>query len=88
MIDIDTTPASRLSQPMLANRHGGPIAVTERAQDLQPAAPRFRVRLQLDEPPPQLHETRGRARIEGERRSLLGAAVRDMLAVLVRESGF
>ena len=88
VIDIDTTPASRLSQPMLANRHGGPIAVTERAQDLQPAAPRFRVRLQLDEPPPQLHETRGRARIEGERRSLLGAAVRDMLAVLVRESGF
>jgi len=88
VIDVDTAPASRLAQPMLANRHGGPIAVAERAQDLQPATPRFRVRLQLDEAPPDLHETRGRVRIEGERRSLLGAALRDVVAVLVRESGF
>lgn len=44
--------------------------------------------IQLDLPPPSLHETRGHVKIEGQRRSLLADGATHVAAVLMRESGF
>ncbi|MFY9722431.1 MAG: HlyD family efflux transporter periplasmic adaptor subunit [Azonexus sp.] len=88
VLDVDSTPVSRLDQPMLATRHGGPIALASQAQDLIPSEPQFRVRVELDEPLASSWEVRGQLAIEGTRRSPLGDSLRNLLAVLIRESGF
>lgn len=88
VVDIDTTRAARISQPMLATRHGGPIAVVAQSQELVPVDPQYRVRIELESAPESLRETRGEVLIEGGRRSLLAESIRDLLAILIRESGF
>ena len=86
--DIDTTPVARLDHPILATRYGGPIPLAAQTQDLIPAEPRFRVRIDLEDIPESMHEARGQLVLEGSRRSLLGNGLRNLLAVLIRESGF
>ncbi len=86
--DIDAARSTSLSQPLLASRHGGPISVAEKSQELLPVEPRFRIRIELDALPESFRETRGDVQIEGVRRSLLAEWLRDWLAVLIRESGF
>jgi putative peptide zinc metalloprotease protein len=57
---FDSVPVSRLDQPMLASRYGGPISLAEKTGDLVPAEPRFRVVVELEDKPESLRETRGR----------------------------
>ncbi len=91
VISIDTARAQRLAHPALDTRHGGPFAIlppTGPQKDAMPAEALYRIRLKLDEAPPERHELRGAVRIEGAARSLAWEAVRGSLAVLIRESGF
>jgi putative peptide zinc metalloprotease protein len=88
VVEIDTTRAARISYPMLATRHGGPIAIAAQSQELIPEDPRFRIRIELESAPTSLRETRGEVLIEGRRRSPLGEALRNLLAIVIRESGF
>ena len=88
VIDIDTAQASRISEPMLTTRYGGPIALAAQTQELIPAEPHFRVRIALESAPEALRETRGKLVIEGHRRSPLADSLAALIALLVRESGF
>lgn len=88
VVEIDTTHAARISYPMLATRHGGPIAIAAQSQELIPEDPRFRIRIELESAPTSLRETRGEVLIDGRRRSPLGEALRNLLAIVIRESGF
>lgn len=85
---VDSTRAQRLAHPMLDSRHGGDFTTLPDGADAVPGEALYRVRLRLDEAPGYLHEQRGQVRIEGGARSLAWGAVRGVLAVLVRESGF
>ena len=88
VLDVDTTPVSRLDHAMLATRYGGPIPLVAQTQELIPAEPRFRVRVQLDDQLDPQREVRGQVVIEGTRQSLLATGLRNSFAVLIRESGF
>ena len=88
VVDVDSTRANRLLYPMLDVRHGGPIATQTTDRQLIPVETLYRVRLALSEPLPDLHETRGRAIIEGSRHSLAWEALRRVASVVIRESGF
>ncbi|MCO7515155.1 HlyD family efflux transporter periplasmic adaptor subunit [Pseudomonas guariconensis] len=88
VLQIGTTRISQLAQSALASRHGGPLEVVGQGDALVPAAPLFHLLVQLDAPPPTLHETRGHLQIEGQRRSLLANGLMHLAAVFMRESGF
>jgi putative peptide zinc metalloprotease protein len=85
---IGSTRASQLSHKMLSSRYGGPVPATAEEHSVVPSAALFQVLVQLDTPPASLRETRGHLKIDGERRSLLGDGATQLLAVLMRESGF
>lgn len=85
---IDATQSRSLPFNMLATRHGGSIAVVESEEHNKPTEALYRVRLRLAEPLPVLQEQRGRVYIEGVRRSMLIEASRNLMALLIRESGF
>ena len=85
---VDGARTQQLAYPMLDARFGGKIATQAHEKEAIPAYPVYRVRLQLQAPPPQLRELRGTAHIEGERSSWLGEVLQTTLAVLIRESGF
>ena len=88
VIEIDTTRSARLLNPMLDSRHGGHIATQSGDKDGIPTEALYRVYLELASPLPELHETRGRVAIDGERRSLVWQGIKNVMAVLIRESGF
>jgi putative peptide zinc metalloprotease protein len=88
VIDVDSTRSSRLLYPMLDVRHGGPIATQSGDRQALPVETLYRVRLALSEPLADLHETRGRAVIDGTRHSLAWDALKRFAAVIIRESGF
>ncbi|MBO3273857.1 HlyD family efflux transporter periplasmic adaptor subunit [Pseudomonas schmalbachii] len=88
VIAIGTTRISHLEHPMLASRHGGPLATANEGEELIPNPPVFHVLIQLDQPPESLHETRGRLQIDGARLSLLAEGLTRLAAVALRESGF
>jgi len=88
VVSIGSTRVAELGHAMLATRFGGPLPVASRGESLQPDSPHFHVLVQLDAAPPGQRETRGRLRIEGARRSLLGDGLTRLGAVLLRESGF
>ena len=73
---------------MLASRFGGPVPTSNHGNALAPTDALFQVVIQLESPPPSLHETRGHVKIEGQRRSLLADGATHVAAVLMRESGF
>ncbi|MGY3855947.1 HlyD family efflux transporter periplasmic adaptor subunit [Aeromonas intestinalis] len=88
LISLGTTRVSKLKHPMLGSRFGGPIPTSAQGEDLQPIHPLFLVQVRLDQAPANLRETRGKLVLEGEKRSLLGEGLTQLLAVLLRESGF
>jgi putative peptide zinc metalloprotease protein len=88
LVDLGTTRVSKLKHPMLSSRFGGPIATSPQGEDLQPTHPLFLVRVHLEQAPASLRETRGKLVLEGSRRSLLAEGATQLLAVLLRESGF
>ena len=85
---MDSARTQQLAYPMLDGRFGGKIATQQHEKEAIPAYPLYRVRLQLHAPPPQLRELRGTVHIQGQRSSWLGNALQNILAVLIRESGF
>ncbi|MGY4531637.1 multidrug resistance efflux pump [Pseudomonas sp. TE3786] len=88
VIAIGSTRANQLNHRMLASRFGGPVPTTSHGGALVPTDALFQVLIQLDQPPPALHETRGHLKIAGQRRSLLADGATHLAAVLMRESGF
>lgn len=88
VVSISTTKANYLSHPVLASRFGGPLETTDHEQKLAPKSSVFHVLIALDAPPPGLKETLGDVQIKGDKRSLLADALRHLLSILVRESGF
>lgn len=86
---IDPARSTRLANAMLDGQHGGPIATQTGGHAAgMPLDTLYRVRLQLDAPPPAARETPGRAHIDGTRQSLLWEGGKWLLSVLIRESGF
>nr|WP_221189721.1 site-2 protease family protein [Azomonas macrocytogenes] len=89
VVEVDSVRAGRLPHAMLDTRHGGSIPTHETNRDSAVATPAlYRVRLELQAPPDNLRQVRGRVVIDGERQSLLLKAFTQVAAVLVRESGF
>lgn len=86
---IDPARSSRLAHDLLDGQYGGPIPTQGATQQSGvPVEALYRVRLKLSQALPGLRETRGRVRIEGERRSLAWEAAQRLASVLIRESGF
>ena len=88
VVEIDTTRTLRLAHPMLDSRYGGPILTQANEKISQPVKALYRVRLSLDAPLTPAREARGVVVIEGARHSLLLGWLRDLAALLIRESGF
>lgn len=88
VLDIDTTRATRLAHPMLDSRYGGPILTQTNEKASLPVKALYRIRLSLDEPVSPAREVRGIVIIEGRRHSLLFGWLRELAALLIRESGF
>ena len=87
VLAIGSTRTGQLAHRMLSAHFGGPVQVS--AQDpLVPGSALFQVLVGLDEPLAEVRETRGRLKIEGERRSVLGDLGRWVAGVGLRESGF
>lgn len=87
---IDSTASRFLPHPMLASIYGGPLAARAGNRgELIANDGLYRVNLRLapgSSLPPQMLAVQ--AEIEGERKSLLVQALRSVVGVLVRESGF
>ncbi|UBO72956.1 HlyD family efflux transporter periplasmic adaptor subunit [Aeromonas rivuli] len=88
LVDIAPTRAGKIKYPMLSSHFGGPIATNNQGQDLVPTQTLFLVRVQLNQAPASLRETRGKVVLSGSERSLLGEAATQLASVLLRESGF
>lgn len=94
LIDIAPTRTRLLEQPMLAERHGGPLvtvsdsAASRGSSSLVLERPLFAVRARLDQPWEQGRQARGRLHVEAERRSLAGQFATWVAAIAIRESGF
>ena len=94
VLEVDTARSQVLPHPMLDAHTGGPIVTLSAAPgDGQPGArvPQdalYRVRVQLDVPPPLRQMAIGRVVIEGTQRAYLDTVWERMVAVFVRESGF
>ncbi|MGY3901475.1 HlyD family efflux transporter periplasmic adaptor subunit [Aeromonas lusitana] len=88
LVSLGTTRVGKLKHPMLSSRFGGPIPTSPQGEELQPTHPLFLVQIRLEQAPQTLRETRGKVVLEGSRRSLLGEGMAQLLAVLLRESGF
>lgn len=88
VLSIDSASTRQLPYAMLATRHGGTIALRDGEQAPIPAETLYRVRLQLEQPPFGLQESRGTVHIQGERQSPLVSGLKNLVAVLIRESGF
>ena len=86
VLAIGSTRASQLAHRMLSSHFGGPVPTG--SQPLVPNNAMFQVLIALDEPPASLHEMRGRLKIEGQRRSVLGELGTWLASVVLRESGF
>jgi putative peptide zinc metalloprotease protein len=93
---IDVSRTMVLPTPMLDASQGGPIATVRAPTGSDgPQGPTtlvrdalFRVRITLDEPVQEQQLSLVRVRIEGESQALLTRMVRQVAAVLIRESGF
>lgn len=86
VLAIGSTRAAQLAHRMLSSHFGGPVPTT--SQPLVPNNALFQVLVALDEPLASVRETRGRLKIEGEKRSVLGELGKWVVGVGLRESGF
>ncbi|MBR9971309.1 biotin/lipoyl-binding protein [Magnetospirillum sulfuroxidans] len=88
---IDKVGSALLPLPQLADLNGGPIAVRSSANQLVSQKSLTRIRLDMvpgeDPPPIPTMEIRGNVTISAGRTSLLGGALRSVLAVMIREFG-
>ena len=87
VLAIGSTRTGQLAHRMLSAHYGGPVQVTAQEQ-MVPSSALFQVLVGLDAPLAEVRETRGRLKIEGERRSVLGDLGRWVAGVGLRESGF
>ncbi len=87
VLAIGSTRAGQLAHRMLSSHFGGPVQVSAQ-EPLVPGSALFQVLVGLDAPLSEVRETRGRLKIEGERRSVLGDFGRWIAGVGLRESGF
>lgn len=88
--DIEPVTLTTLENPEFASTYGGPLAAhVNRNGTLIPVSPIYRVRLDRCQPAlaPQLR-LRGTAHLDAESRSPGLAALRFLLGVVIRESGF
>ncbi|MGL6071740.1 site-2 protease family protein, partial [Craterilacuibacter sp.] len=85
---IDTTRSVQLPHPMLSSRHGGPVAVLPDQGGLHARDALYRVRVQLDGAPGQMATLRGQAVIDAPAQSWLLEALKPVVIVLIRETGF
>lgn len=87
--EIAPTRTRSLEQWSLDLRYGGEILVTagERGESV-PTRSLYRIRLVLEQPLPELRQTRGRVAVDGTPKSVLWQFIRTAAAVLIRESGF
>ncbi|MEK1907705.1 MAG: site-2 protease family protein, partial [Pseudomonas sp.] len=88
VVEVGSTPATRLSHRMLAAKLGGPINTSHEDDGMMPTTPLFHVLVQLNGPPGGLRETMGHVQIYGRRRSLLGEMATYAAGIALRESGF
>ncbi|MFK0309996.1 HlyD family efflux transporter periplasmic adaptor subunit [Pseudomonas sp. NPDC090233] len=86
VLAIGSTRAGQLAHRMLSSHFGGPVPTT--SEPLVPNNALFQVLIALDEPLTTVRETRGKLKIEGEKRSVLGEMGKWLLGVGLRESGF
>ncbi|MDZ3992155.1 HlyD family efflux transporter periplasmic adaptor subunit [Pseudomonas sp. Teo4] len=86
VLAIGSTRAAQLAHRMLSSHFGGPVPTTN--QPLVPGNALFQVLVALDEPLASVRETRGRLKIEGQKRSVLGELGKWVVGVGLRESGF
>ncbi|MEI6214901.1 MAG: hypothetical protein WCP10_12410 [Desulfuromonadales bacterium] len=86
---IDTHRLSSLPSPALADRHGGTIATVSSAGDrLLPRDSLYRVRIRCAVPFNYSHLDSGSVSVEVRPESVAGRLIRQVVSVLVRESGF
>ncbi|GER10176.1 HlyD family efflux transporter periplasmic adaptor subunit [Variovorax boronicumulans] len=87
---IDNSPVRRLPHLLLAQDHGGPIALNPTAQkkDLRPAEAWFRVTVEGEDDAPVDGVREVRAHFEGTRESLARRWVHAATSVLIEQSGF
>ncbi|WP_110686619.1 HlyD family efflux transporter periplasmic adaptor subunit [Salinicola aestuarinus] len=92
IIDIAPTRSIRLEQPMLANRHGGPLTLSDSAggnpDALHLEQPLFAVKVRLDSPWHESRQARGSLHVDAERESLVSQLGTWLAAIVIRESGF
>ena len=90
VVAIDNSPVKRLPHMLLAQDHGGPIALnpTLPKKDLRPAEAWFRVTVEgeTDEPLSAVREVR--VHFEGVRESLAHGWLDSALSVVIQQSGF
>ena len=86
VLAIASTRAGHLAHRMLSAHFGGPVPTTR--EPLVPSKALFQVLVQLDEPLASVRETRGKLKIDGEKRSVLGELGTWLIGVGLRESGF
>lgn len=86
VLAIGSTRAGQLAHRMLSSHFGGPVPTT--SEPLVPSNALFQVLISLDEPLATARETRGKLKIQGEKRSVLGDMGKWLLGVGLRESGF
>jgi putative peptide zinc metalloprotease protein len=91
VVRVESSVVSEIDQPMHASMFGGSIPVRVSEGDrLVPEVALYRVWLEAEQPVPEamLSQTKGWARLKGERRSLFGVAWRWLVGGLIREAGF
>jgi putative peptide zinc metalloprotease protein len=96
VVEVDASRTTVLPDRMLDAQAGGPIltlasSTSERRSEATTLAPReslSRVKIQLDERPPQAQAALVRVVIDAERRAWLPAALERVASVFIRESGF
>lgn len=87
VVGIDRASVKTLTEPVLAAQYGGRIAARFDNKGLVPEQAVYRLRLKPRDPVEAAVPLRGEALIDGERRSMLGDALRSAAAILIREWG-
>lgn len=92
VLQIDTSRTATLPYAMLDASYGGPIVTLPRADERSDEHTvrdgLYRVRIALDEPPPQERMSLCTVVISGASRALMHGVLDHALSVLIRESGF
>jgi putative peptide zinc metalloprotease protein len=89
VISVERTAIRTLVDPELASVHGGAIATRPGpGEALVPERPVYRVTLRPLNAAPVRHTTAGTAVLEGRPASIAGRIWRNVVSVLIRESGF